>query len=147
MNLTFKQENFCLAYVKHGNASEAYRQSYIAGQMKETSINRKAKELMDNGKIAARIADLRKPVIEAAQFTLENHLKTLAKLRDGAVASNQFSAAITAEVNRGKASGFYAEKAQLGRDQKNPLALLMHLVSGTSLPVVQDVDIEDDDEL
>lgn len=60
--LTTKQEAFCLAYLEAGNASEAYRRAYDAGRMKAETINRKAKALMDDGKIAARIGELRAAV-------------------------------------------------------------------------------------
>lgn len=56
--LTQKQEKFCLKYIETGNASEAYRQSYNTSKMKPETIHRKAKELMDAGKIAARIKEL-----------------------------------------------------------------------------------------
>ena len=56
--LTLKQEKFCLVYVETGNASEAYRQSYNAGKMKEATINRKAVEMFENGKITARLKDV-----------------------------------------------------------------------------------------
>lgn len=69
--LTLKQENFCLAYIETGNASEAYRRTFNTERMKPESINRKAKELIDNGKIAARLNEYKKPVIEKAQLTLE----------------------------------------------------------------------------
>ena len=107
--LTAKQEAFCQKYVETGNASEAYRQSYDAGGMKPTSVNRKAKELLDNGKIAARLAELREPAAKKARVTLEGHLEDLRKLRDLAKKKGQFSAAITAEVARGKASGVHVE--------------------------------------
>lgn len=113
-NLTPKQENFCLAYLETGNASEAYRRSYDAGGMNENSINRKAKELMDNVKIAARISEIRKPVVEKAQITLENHLEALRILRDKADASEKYGPAIQAEVARGKASGLYIERVETG---------------------------------
>jgi phage terminase small subunit len=58
MKLTPKQEKFSQLYVKLGNASEAYRQSYNCGKMKTESIHRKAKELLDNVKISARIGQL-----------------------------------------------------------------------------------------
>lgn len=67
--MTPKQEKFCLEYLKTGNASEAYRRAYNTAEMKPASINRKAKELMDNGKIAASIAALRKPAIEGAKLS------------------------------------------------------------------------------
>lgn len=117
--LTQKQEAFCLAYIETGNASEAYRRAYDAQDMIPASINRKAKEVMDNGKIAARIAELRAPVIAAAQITLADHLKDLQELREEAKRAGQLSAAITAEVARGKASGLYVDRSEVtGKDGK-----------------------------
>lgn len=110
MQLTPKQEAFCLAYLETGNASEAYRHSYSVKSMSDTAVNREAKRLIDNPKIATRLEELRKPVRERAQISLESHLEALKSLRDRADASENFSAAITAEVARGKASGLYSDK-------------------------------------
>jgi len=116
-NLTVKQESFCLAFLETGNASEAYRRSYDCKKMKPESINRKAKELSDNGKIAARIEELRAPVRQRAQITLEQHLSDLQRLRDLAEGEGKYSAAVTAEVSRGKASGLYVASVELaGKD-------------------------------
>ena len=57
--LTIKQEKFCLEYLKDGNASRAYREAYDTGDMKEATINRNAKALTDDNKIATRIDELR----------------------------------------------------------------------------------------
>ena len=110
--LTPKQEAFCLAYLETGNASEAYRRAYDAEIMKPESINRKAKDVIDNVKIAARIEALRKPALKRAQMTLEGHLADLQMLRDKALEADQFSAAISAEIARGKASGVHVEKSE-----------------------------------
>lgn len=110
MALTPKQEAFCLAYLKTGNASEAYRQSYSAANMKPESINVNASKLLSNAKVALRLEELRGPAVIAAQMTLESHLADLKMLRDKALEAEQFSAAITAETNRGKAAGLYTEK-------------------------------------
>ena len=110
--LTPKQENFCLAYLETGNASEAYRRVYNAQKMKEGTIAKRAHELLSNGKITGRVEALRKPVAEAAQVTLGEHLQQLADLRDKATAAEQFGPAITAEVNRGKAAGLYVERSE-----------------------------------
>jgi phage terminase small subunit len=110
--LTPKQENFCLAYLETGNATEAYRRSYDCARMKEASVGRTAKELLDNPKITSRLEELRKPIREKACLTLEDHLSTLQRLRDKADDAGQFTAAITAETNRGKASGLYVEKTE-----------------------------------
>ncbi|HSX63426.1 MAG TPA: terminase small subunit, partial [Pseudoxanthomonas sp.] len=107
--MTPKQEAFCLAYIECGNASEAYRRAYDAAAMADTTVHRKAKELLDNGKITARLAELRAPAVDAAQITLEQHLKDLKDLRDAALSEGKYSAAVSAEVARGKAAGLYVE--------------------------------------
>ena len=112
MNLTPKQDNFCLAYLETGNASEAYRRAYDAKRMKDETIAKRAHELMANGKIAGRLDELRRPAVEAAQVTLADHLRQLADLRDKALSAEQFGPAITAEINRGKAAGLYVERSQ-----------------------------------
>lgn len=78
--LTPKQENFCLAYLETGNASEAYRRSYNTAKMKPETICRNAKGMLDGTKIAARIAELRKPVEEAVQIDLMRVVKELVRL-------------------------------------------------------------------
>lgn len=99
-----------MAYIETGNASEAYRRAYNAGKMKGPTINRNANALLSDSKITARLDILRKPALEKALCTLEQHLNDLKVLRNGAVKAGQFSAAITAEGLRGKASGHYSER-------------------------------------
>ena len=111
-SLTHKQDHFCIAYLETGNASAAYRHAYDAQAMKPATINRKAKELIDNGKITARLAELRAPILDRAQLNLERHLDILARIRDNAEAKHQFSAAVAAEVARGKAAGLYDKDVQ-----------------------------------
>ena len=111
--LTPKQEAFCIAYIETGNATEAYRRAYEPTTNKEATLNRSAKALVDNPKIASRVSELRAPVIEAAQLTLESHLEELKRLRDAALSAEKYGPAINAEVARGRASGFYVEKVSL----------------------------------
>lgn len=61
-NLTQKQEKFCLEYIKTGNASEAYRQSYDCSNMQAKTINERSCRLLKECKISARIAELKKTV-------------------------------------------------------------------------------------
>ena len=69
--LTVKQENFCLAYIETGNASEAYRRAYSAENMKPATINRSAKALLDNHKITARIKALQERAKRRHDITIE----------------------------------------------------------------------------
>lgn len=121
VKLTAKQENFCLAYLETGNASEAYRRAYSAQKMKPETVNNKAHSLLKKGEIGARLDELRAPVRNRAQLTLESHLQRLAELSAKAEEDKQFSAAITAETNRGKAAGLYTEKHEFAGPNGAPL--------------------------
>ena len=109
MALTPKQENFCIAYIETGNASEAYRRSYACKKMKPETIAKRASELLDNGNIAGRVREIRAPAVKKAEITLEQHLNDLKRLRDLAEASEKYGPAVTAEMARGKASGLYVD--------------------------------------
>lgn len=113
MALTQKQENFCLAIVDGDNQADAYRKAYNAENMKPDTVYKRASELMDNGEVAGRIAELRAPATEKVLLTLEEHLTTLDRLRMKAEASEKFGPAIQAEVARGKAAGLQVEKQQV----------------------------------
>lgn len=66
IKLTPKQEAFCLKYLELGNASEAYRQVYSCAKMKIETVHRKAAELVANGKVTARMAQLQGKAADAA---------------------------------------------------------------------------------
>jgi phage terminase small subunit len=78
--LTPKQEIFCNAYVEMGNASGAYRRAFDAGAMKPETVNRKAVELLNNGKITARVEALQAELKSKSDITKERILKELAKI-------------------------------------------------------------------
>ena len=78
--LTPKQETFCLEYLKTGNASEAYRRAYNAEKMGRDTINTKAKDLLANGRITARLAELRAPVVEETKVELSRVVKEIARI-------------------------------------------------------------------
>ncbi len=110
--LTQKQENFCLAYIETGNASEAYRKAYNAAGSSEKSVWELASKMLDNPKVISRLEALREQAARRALLTLERHLEELATLRDEARAEGRYSAAIAAEIARGKAAGLYVEQSR-----------------------------------
>lgn len=77
--------------------------------MKPETIAERALEFQQTGNITGRLAQLRAEVRKTSGITLEEHLGTLRELRQEARAAMQYSAAITAEVSRGKVSGLYDE--------------------------------------
>ena len=103
--LTPKQENFCQKYLELGNASEAYRQSYNAEKMKPETVNRKAKALIDNGKIAARIDELKAKIEKRHAITVDALVDKLDKLYDAALEQAQLSAGVSAVMGIARLSG------------------------------------------
>lgn len=79
MALTQKQENFCLEYIKCGNASEAYRKCYNSEKMKPATITSKAYELMQNGEVTAMIDKLKARAESKAIITLEQRKELLSR--------------------------------------------------------------------
>lgn len=114
MKLTPKQERFCLLYIELGNASEAYRQSYDCKKMADSTVNRKAKELIDNGKITARIAELQAEIKQRHNITVDDLLEELEQARKAALTaeSPQSSAAVAATMGKAKLLGFLVEKTE-----------------------------------
>lgn len=106
MNLTPKQEAFCIAYLETGNASEAYRRSYNASGMKPDTINVKASELLSNGKVSVRLAELRAPAIAKAQLTVEDLLRELEEARKLAIDTEAPAPAVSATMGKAKLLGF-----------------------------------------
>lgn len=113
MKLSPKQEAFAQAIVTGVSQADAYRTAYNVGKStKPETVIQMASRIMADRNVAARVDALRAPVAKKAQITLESHLDDLMRLRNMAVKEKQYSAAITAEVARGKASGVHVEKSE-----------------------------------
>lgn len=112
--MTPKRERFCQAIVAGETQADAYRLAY--GDKKPANVHSRASRLMSTPAVAQRVTELRQPVLEAAQTTLESHLNTLRELRDRAAASGNYAAAIAAEVARAKAYG-------IGKNKPEPLVM------------------------
>ncbi len=106
--LNARQELFVQGLLVGKSADQAYADAGYKPSRPHAS------RLATNGNVLARLAELRKPVTKAAQVTLEGHLRDLKIVRNMATAAGQFGAAITAEVNRGKAAGLYVERRVIG---------------------------------
>lgn len=85
--LSIKQEKFCNYYLECGNASEAYRRAYSCSNMKDESINRKAIELLNNGKIAARVKELQEEQKNKSDITKEKILEELSSIAFSSIAA------------------------------------------------------------
>lgn len=110
--LTEKQEAFLQAYMETRSPTEAYRRAFDTSKMKKETVSRRAMEMMKHPLIVAAVEKAQRKAMQKACVTLESHLADLARLRDAAEEDGQFSAAITAEISRGKAVGLYTERVK-----------------------------------
>lgn len=74
-NLTLKQENFALAFIRLGDKSAAYREVYSCSNMKPATIHSKASLLSDNGKVRARLEELQSIAKNVAEIEFKHTLK------------------------------------------------------------------------
>lgn len=112
MAMTPKQEAFCLAFVQSDSALEAYRKAGYSEGMADKTASEAASRLLKTSNVIARIAEIRSKGAEEAAMTIAQHLSDLKELRDAAKGEGKYSAAVAAEVARGKASGFYVDKLE-----------------------------------
>ena len=108
--LTIKQERFCQKYIECGNASEAYRFAYDSDNMSTKTIGRKAKELLDNGKITAWLDISQSKTAEKHEITKDTHIKNLQELKRMAIETGNLHVAVKAENLIGQTCGLYTQK-------------------------------------
>jgi phage terminase small subunit len=117
LKLTPKQEKFCLKYIETGNATEAYYAAYDAEGSKPITANRRAKELLDNSKIAARVRALQAMHVERHIVTVDSITTELEEARQIAITTKQSSAAVSASLGKAKLHGLIVDKGELtGKD-------------------------------
>lgn len=75
--LSQKQEDFCIHYAKHGNATKAYKYAYKTENMRPATINVKASELLNNGKITVRLQELNQKAVSDAVMSKQEALELL----------------------------------------------------------------------
>jgi len=124
-NLSIKEEQFCQNIVsgKFKDNTAAYRAAYQPKTKNKATVNRAAKTLLDKYKIAARIEELRQPVIEKAQYSYEGQLKKFQAAYDLAKTTDQPSAMTGAVDKQTKLLDLYpADKVKLDIDAADIVA-------------------------
>ncbi len=121
--MTPKQQRFSQLYIELGNASEAYRQSYDAARMKPETINRNAKALLDNNKIAARVAELQAEHRARHNITIDSLTDDLEKDRQLAHKAAQAGAAVSATLGKAKLHGLLKDQVEASGPAGGPIDL------------------------
>lgn len=78
MSLTPKQENFAQAIADGMTQADAYRTAFdVKPTTKPETIHKRSSELMSNGEVSGRVAELRGKLTEKALWTREMSVKAL----------------------------------------------------------------------
>ncbi|MES2950274.1 MAG: hypothetical protein V4858_17160 [Pseudomonadota bacterium] len=99
MTLTTKQETFAQAVADGMSQADAYRSAYDASKSKPETIWSKASELMADGKVAARVDELRAVLASKALWTREKSVSRLADIADDAEARAAEKVSAIKELN------------------------------------------------
>ena len=94
--------------------------------------------------VVERIRELQSRGANRATLTLAKHLNNLEKIRDEAFSNKAFGAAVTAEINRGKAAGLYIDRKEVLVNKVQTMSKAdiiqriqeIHQESGGSLPII-----------
>lgn len=114
MRLTIKQDNFCLAMLKPNyDQSMAYKEAFDCENMTDKTVYEAASRLMNNSKIIARIAELRKPVVEKLQYTLEKAMEEAEQAFNVAKVKENGGAMVAAVQLRAKLNGLIIDKKEV----------------------------------
>lgn len=120
--LTAKQQAFVAYKLAHPGATDAEAARAAGYSPTDSGI---ASKTANHPAVVAALQAHTALVMAQAALSRESHLNELQRLRDRAAQSEQYGAAITAEVHRGKVGGFYEKRVRLSLD--NPEALVAHL--------------------
>lgn len=125
--LTEKQEAFCRAYIETGNASEAYRTAYNAEHMNVASVNKAAQKLLENPQIAPRLQELRAPIIQKHNITVDTLIAELEEARMAALTAEtpQSSAAVSATMSKAKLVGLDKQVIETKEDLSSAINKLI----------------------
>jgi len=110
--LTEQQKKFALELVTNEGRKTKSECAIEAGYAKDRA-SATASELTNPKKyplVVQYIGELRAEFQKKYEITYENHISELAKIRNKALDNGAWSAAVNAEVSRGKAAGLYIEQ-------------------------------------
>jgi phage terminase small subunit len=110
--LTPNQMEFVRLLLAGKSSSDAYRGAYTTENMQQNTIWAAASRLRSDAKIDAWLVAGRTAHLGTAVLTKEMHLQELERLRELAMKSGNYGAAVAAEQTRGKVAGHHIERIQ-----------------------------------
>lgn len=107
--LTANQEAFVRNIIEGMNQADAYRSAYPNQRMSDKTIWEAASRLMANGKVKARITELRNELVQPSIMTAQERLRWLTDLINGEEDTN---AKLKAIDIMNKMQGEYVQKVE-----------------------------------
>jgi NH3-dependent NAD+ synthetase len=117
VKLTAKQESFCQGIADGLGQADAYRMAYDADGMKDNTIYSKASVLMSDGKVTARVAELKAQVADKQLWTREMSVKGL---------MSAYRIALEAKASTGMTAAVKELNIMHGYNEPTKLAVNMH---------------------
>ena len=114
-HLTDKQKRFARELVYNDGTKTKTECAAEAGYGK-SSAHLRASELTNPRKfplVVRYIQELEKELQQKFDVTFDRHIKKLAEIRDQAMDKGNLTAAVSAEVQRGRAAGLYVERKEI----------------------------------
>ncbi len=111
--LTLRQEAFARDYIETGNATEAYRRNYKCDASTAASVNRMAKQTMDNLKVLSRINELKDEISRRHDITVDSLTQDAMRICAGAEQVEQFGAANSALTLIAKLHGKLVDQSRI----------------------------------
>ena len=114
-NITEKAKRFAEEYVYNDGSKTKEECAISAGYAKESASVR-ASELTNPRmypKVVKYIEHLQNQLASKYQVTYGRHIRKLAEIRDLAIDKGNFTSAVAAEVQRGRAAGLYVERKEI----------------------------------
>ena len=108
--LTAKQEAFAQGIIQGLSYADAYRAAYDTKKMSTNAIYVESSKLVDNPKIAQRVAELRKALLNRSLLRVEKRLDWLADLMESDKESTADRLRASDQMN--KIQGVYVQKLE-----------------------------------
>ena len=126
-SLTSKQEKFAQLVSQGKSQSDAYRGAFDAGNCSDKTIHEKASILMADGKISARVDELRAQIMskvaEEVAYDYQDAMAEFEQVRVRALEMDKLEAANTSILNKSKLSGLMVEDR---KNDRNPVSGMSH---------------------
>lgn len=81
--LTAKQEKFVQGIIEGKSQADAYRSAYNTNRMADKTVHEKASRLMSDGKIKARVQELRDDLMKPSIMSAQERLEYLTRVING----------------------------------------------------------------